>query len=416
LKLEKLSKHPGVYRTPTGHYTYTMELGDQPAQRCPTCKAKHWVEREPLAVCPACGSELGAPIEERRQRRSGVDEHGKPFATIEAASKARRKALGDVDQGTFVQPSDATLGAFLAAWLEGSRSRLRPTTLAGYRVHVRHNLIPALGAVRLQALTPSRVNAFYASLAAKGLSPKSIRNVHVVLRKALGDGVKWGRLTRNVAALADPPRVSRPEMKVWTTDQMRAFLAHVQDNRLYAGWLLAVTTGMRRGELVGLRWADVDLEGVRLSVVRAIVLVDGHPTISEPKTAKGRRSLSLDPATVAALRAHRLRQIEEEFAWGAAYQGSGLVLTAEDGSAIHPEHFADLFARFAADAKLPRIRLHDVRHSYATAALAAGISPKVVSERLGHATVGLTLDTYSHVLPSIDEEAAARVAGLILGT
>lgn len=172
---------------------------------------------------------------------------------------------------------------------------------------------------------------------------------------------------------------------------------------------------MRRGEVLGLRREGLDLQEGRLSITQTVVLVDGHPVISEPKTSKGRRSISLDPATVAGLSTHLRTQAEERLAWGPAYRDSGLLFTREDGTGVHPEAFADRFGVIAKRAKLPRIRLHDLRHSYAVVSLAAGIHLKVVSERLGHATIAITLDTYSHVLPSMDEEAASTVAALILG-
>jgi hypothetical protein len=179
--------------------------------------------------------------------------------------------------------------------------------------------------------------------------------------------------------------------------------------------MLFTTTGMRRGEVAGLRWTDVDLDTGRASPRRPRVVVNYDVVVSEPKTAKGRRSLALDPATVAALREHRTRQVEQRLAVGPRWQDSGLVFTWPDGRAIHPQRFSNWFEQHTRAAGLPRIRLHDVRHSYATAALAAGIPAKIVSERLGHATIAITMDTYSHVLPGLDELVAGTVARLILG-
>jgi integrase len=248
-----------------------------------------------------------------------------------------------------------------------------------------------------------------------GLAPKTVRNVHGVLHAALRDAVRWGYLPRNIAAGADLPKSVTPEMHVWNPEQLRAFLEHVRRDSLYAAWLLFATTGMRRGEVTGLRWIDVDLEAGRVSPRRPRVVVNHEVVASEPKTAKGRRSLALDPATVAALREHRTRQLEQRLAVGPRWQDSGLVFTWPDGRAIHPERFSRWFEQHARAAGLPKIRLHDVRHSYATAALAAGVPAKVVSERLGHANVAITMDTYSHVLPGLDAQAAGTVARLILG-
>jgi len=204
-------------------------------------------------------------------------------------------------------------------------------------------------------------------------------------------------------------------MKVWSPEQLRTFLGHVRGDRLYAAWLLFATTGMRRGEIAGLRWPDVDLDAGRVSPRRPRVVVSYEVLVSEPKTAKGRRSIALDPVTLAALREHRLRQLEDRLAVGPRWQDSGLVFTWPDGRPLHPERFSRWFEQHARAAGLPKIRLHDGRHSYATAALAAGVPAKVVSVRLGHANIAITMDTYSHVLPGLDEQAAGTVARLILG-
>ena len=274
----------------------------------------------------------------------------------------------------------------------------------------------------MQRPSPAQLNAFYRELliegrrnAADGLAPKTVYYIHSILHRALRDAVRWGYVVRNVADAADPPKAKTPEMRVWSPAQLRTFLDHVRGDRLYAAWLLAATTGMRRGEILGLRWNDLDLDAGRVAVRRPRILVDYQVQVSEPKTAKGRRSLALDPVTVAALRAHRARQAEEKLAVGGRYRDSELVFTRPDGIAVHPERFSDWFRQHVRAAGLPRIRLHDVRHSYATAALAAGIPAKVVSERLGHANIAITMDTYSHVLPGLDEQAAGQVARLILG-
>ena len=202
---------------------------------------------------------------------------------------------------------------------------------------------------------------------------------------------------------------------MWDKSQLREFLASVADDRLYGLFALAAVTGMRRGEICGLRWSDTDLDAARVHVRQSLILLDGKPHFSTPKTATSRRSLSIDPATVTALRAHKARQQRERLAAGPAWNDSGLTFTAADGTLLDPRHVSDTFTRLSRAAGLPIIRLHDLRHSYASIALAAGAHVKVVSARLGHSTVGVTLDTYSHLIEGVGESEADRVANLILG-
>jgi integrase len=242
------------------------------------------------------------------------------------------------------------------------------------------------------------------------------QGVHGMLHKALADAVRWGRLVRNAADAADQPRKSSPEMQVWTPEQMRSFLEHVRDDRLFAAWQLLSTTGMRRGELLGLRWADIDFERGSLAVRQVHTAVNYTVETGTPKTHKGSRTVSLDPATLAALRSHRRQQNEERLVWGGAWTETGLVFVRADGDAIHPQRLSQWFAQHVRRAGLPKIRLHDVRHSYATAVIRAGVPHKVVSQRIGHANPTITMTTYQHVLPGDDEQAALIGARAILGT
>ena len=354
---------------------------------------------------------------QRRQHSKGG------YRTKKECQAALNDALAALRVGTFVESSKRTVASYLVdEWLPAMQPpRVRPSTWLSYQRNLERHVIPALGTIELQRLTPAHLTGFYRSLLTSGrldggggLSAKSVKNIHGALHPALKDAVRWGYVARNVADAADPPKVVTPEMQVWSPPQLRTFLTHVRDDRLYAAWMLFATTGMRRGEVAGLRWVDVDLVAGRVTPRKPRVEVNYRVHVSEPKTAKGKRSLALDPATAAALREHRARQAEERLIVGPGWQDSGLVFTWGDGRPLHPERFSRWFERLAREAGLPRIRLHDVRHSYATAALAAGVPAKVVSERLGHANIAITMDTYSHVLPGMDERAASVVARLIL--
>jgi integrase len=253
-----------------------------------------------------------------------------------------------------------------------------------------------------------------------GLSPQTVRWIHVVLHRAFKDAVRWKRLAVNPCDTADPPKASAsaaPEMTTWNAATLADFLArsHGSGDPYFAAWHVLATTGLRRGEALGLRWADVDLATRRASIRQTVIVVDHCLAFGTPKTAKGRRQIALDPGTVAVLREHRKRQLEQRVLLGAGWPDHDLVFTLVDGSPVHPERFSREFKRRIDRWKLPHIRLHDLRHTWATLALQAGVHPKVVSERLGHAGVAITLDTYSHVTPDMQADAAATVADIIGG-
>lgn len=376
------------------------------------------------------GSRYSVVVELARDRITGQRrrEWHSGYTTKRDAEAARVEILARLQRGDYVAPSKRTVGGFLEdEWLPAIRSTLRASTHESYSANVRLHIAPAIGSVRLQGLTPAMLNALYAELASERqvagrtrqpLSPRTILYIHATIRRALADAVSWDLITRNPADRATPPsaRVARgQQMRTWTAAQLRIFLEHVVEDRLYAAWRVSGTTGMRRGEVLGLRWRDVDLDAARCSVFQTLITGKGAPRVSEPKTASGRRNVALDPQTVVALRTHRGRQAAEQIALGPAYEDSELVFCHEDGSPIWPRSFSRWFDLHVEKAKLPKIRLHDLRHTHATLALAAGIHPKVVSERLGHSTVGITLDTYSHAIPAMQEDAAVRVAALIEG-
>lgn len=331
-----------------------------------------------------------------------IQKWGSGFDRRKDAEAGLAEALEGLRTGSYVEPSKLTVAAFLTdEWLPAVKGSLRPSTFDSYAMIVRTRIAPEIGSVLLQRLTPGSINSMYGNLAER-LSPRSVRYSHAVLRHALADAVKWGQLARNPSDAANPPSAKAAKaqaMQTWSRDQLRAFLDHVRSDRLYAAWRVLATTGMRRGELMALRWPDIDLDA-------------GRAEIGDSKTGAG-RNVALDGETVAALREHRKAQAAERLALGPAYTDNGLVFAREDGAAIWGQSISRMFKRHSADAGLPVIRLHDLRHTHATLALRAGVHPKVVQERLGHASIGITLDTYSHAIPAMQEDAAAKVAALI---
>lgn len=344
------------------------------------------------------------------------------FATRKDAEAALARALTELREGTYVEPARQSVREYLAAWLDAIGGTVRPGTLRSYRTNIDRHVVPRVGALRLAGLTPVRLNAMYSELLASGrhdgrggLSPRTVQLTHVILHRAFRDAVRWGFLARNPADLADPPRQVRPELKVWSAEELRAFLAHAADDDLRPLWMVLATTGMRRGEALGLRWQDVDLDAGRVAIRQTLGSYGGKLVASPPKTPKSRRGLTLDDVTVGALHSHRIAQAEEALAAGKRVDGSWLVFARPDGSPLRPDSVSRRFIALTNAAGLPRIRVHDLRHTYATIALAAGTHPKVVAERLGHATIAITLDTYSHVLPSLEHDEALRIAQLIVG-
>jgi len=250
------------------------------------------------------------------------------------------------------------------------------------------------------------------------LDPRTVNYVHTILHRAFKDAVRWGRLPRNPCDAADPPRGGPKSdgFQVWDARTLRSFLetSGASGDRLHALWVLLATTGMRRGEALGVRWSDVDLDAGRLSVVQTIISVRGKVMIGEPKTARGRRPIALDPSTVAVLRAHRKRMLEERMLAGADFIDVGLVFHRPDGRCLRPEGVSVTFKRRVKQLGLPPLTLKGLRHTWATLALEQGIHPRVVQERLGHSTIAITLGIYSHVAPTLHDEAAEIVAGLVL--
>jgi len=378
--------------------------------------------------CERCGAALGPQTVQRRREWHGS------WAKKGDAKEALTSLLGDISRGTYVQKSEQTLEAYVETdWLPSLQ--LRESTKESYSRNLRVHVLPRIGSMVLQEVDAGTLNRLYAELlatgrrghrAGSGLSPRTVRYIHTILHRVFGDAVRWNRLVRNPADLADPPRQkdvedAAPEMRTWSGPQLAAFLENTKDTRYGPAWMFLATTGMRRGEALGLRWADLNLATGKVSIRQTVVTVNHRTSYGKTKTGRP-RVIELDSRTVAVLRQQKSRQAQERLLVGVGYRDAGLVFALPDGRPYHPERFSreflrkqESYNRIHPKAPLPHLTVHGLRHSWATLALRAGEHPKVVAERLGHANTNVTLNVYSHVVEGMQAKAAENVAALIFG-
>lgn len=339
----------------------------------------------------------------------------------EAVEKMDR-ALQELRRGTYVEPTHTFFGEWLDKWLgDYKRGQLRPGTYQSYQTLVRVHIKPALGRIPLAKLQSHMLQSFYneklksgRSDSKGGLSTRMVRYLHAVIRQALQQAVKEGLLPRNVADATSPPTVQSKQIRPLTEEELLSFLAGAKEDRLFPAYVLAATTGLRRGELLGLEWGCVDLEQGVITVQRQLVVLTEGPVLEETAKSKcGKRNIALTDDAIQELKRHRKTQLQEKLLLGEAYQDHGLVFCREDGTFLDPREFTKRFQRHLRREGLPRVRLHDLRHTHASLLLARGVHPKIVQERLGHSTITMTLDLYSHLFPGLQEAAAATLNGLL---
>jgi integrase len=326
--------------------------------------------------------------------------------TREEVRRKLAKAMGDRDSGLVFDAGNLTVGEYMDRWLRDVKDTVRQSTHERYGYAIGPHIKPAIGRIKLKDLTSAQVRWFYRDRLDYGLAPATVHKLHVVLHKALNAAVSDGLIPRNPTASLKLPRIIKEEIDPLDQEEARRLLKAADGDRLQALYVLALNTGMRQGELLALKWDDVDLERGVLRVRRTLSRTGNAYVFSEPKTKKSRRTIKLTAGAVRALRDHLSRQLEEMERMGSLYQPGGLVLATRTGTIINPSNLRSRsFKPLLERAGLRQIRFHDLRHTCATLLLSSNVNPKIVSEMLGHVSIAITLDTYSHVLPTMQESA-----------
>lgn len=328
------------------------------------------------------------------------------------AQKRLRQMLTELDNGMFTKPGKTTVADYLNTWLQDyCKPSLSPRTLQLYSYICRVHVIPVIGKITLTELKPQHLQKLYSEKLSSGLSARTVQICHVTIHKALKNAVRTNLLSRNVADAVDKPKIQRTEMHPMTESDLSRFLDAARQGNYYGLFYTYLFTGMRRNELLAVRWCDVDLLGMQISISRTMQYLNGvknHITFKEPKSMKSRRLIALSPSTVFVLEEHRKAQekMRESLQLPPILE-SDLVFCHWDGSPLLPDSITHAWVKLVRKCGLKGIRLHDARHTHATIMLKQGVHPKVVQERLGHSTISTTLDTYSHVAPGL-QQAAAR--------
>ena len=322
--------------------------------------------------------------------------------------------LAQIDSGLSWKGMNATLEEFMEEWLEASKIRLKPGSIYDYAGYMRRHIIPALGKIKLSDLKPGHIQAFYSQKQKEGASRSTLKNIHSTLHRALNQAAKWGYILSNPANVVDKPKTQHTEKKTWDETEVISFLSSIEGSLYHGLFYLAVITGLRKGELLGLKWQDLDWTSGELHIQRQLRYINGRGLkLQDLKTAASRRVVVLGKNTIEMLRNHNILQNNARIFSGEKWTESELIFTSDLGTPLHPDTTYRVFKRLLRAAGLPDIRFHDLRHTAATLMLKQGIHPKVVQERLGHADIAMTLNTYSHVIPSMQKEAAEKMDELL---
>lgn len=322
--------------------------------------------------------------------------------TKKETQAALTKKLAELQNGTYVEKTNQTVGSFSLQWLQGKKPSVRAGSFSVYQSYVNLYINRYIGKVPLQDLTARQIQKMYSDLS-ESIATNTIRKVHNTLQAILDEALSFGLISKNVARLIQAPSSTKSKMNYWNEEQVLTFLAVARKSRLYIACLLGVTTGMRVGEILGLRWQDIDFEREKLSIIQT--LSQSGSEFSETKTDGSRRSVALPDETLRSLKQHKVVISKEKLRVGSLYEDYDLVVCTSLGKPVHPANFRNRWRKLVMQADVPYIRFHDLRHTHATLLLKQGVHPKIVSERLGHSNIQVTLNTYSHIMPGLQEEA-----------
>ena len=355
--------------------------------------------------------DLHDPETGRRKRKWHSFKGTKREAQVESS-----RLISAISGGAYIEPAKITVAQFLDRWLEHIKPLVSPRTHERYGEIVRKNINPLLGAVILTKLRPMQISQAYAKALSGGrrdgrggLAASTVRYLHVILKASMRQAVRWQMLASNPVDAVDPPKIERVSMTTYDLAQTADLIDATQGSRMTITVILAVLCGLRRGEIAALRWRNVNLGAAQLAVTESAEQTKAGVRYKKPKSGKG-RMVALSARVVNELRSHRVQQAQERLKLGVALADDNFVVAQADGSPLQPRTITHQWHQLLANHKtLPRIRFHDLRHAHATHMLSSGVHPKIASERLGHSKVGITLDLYSHVLPGMQEDAAARV-------
>ena len=349
----------------------------------------------------------------------GKDSNGKRkqkkkrgFKTKKDAQKALTEAMNSFFQGTYIEPSKTLFQDYLTEWFQTKRRSIGIQTAQVYEHYLNSRIIPKLGKIAIAELSTLHIQSYINNLQEDGLSSSTVKKNYEIIRNSLEHAIDFGLIQNNVALKVKLPKSERKELMVWDEDEVNHFLQTAKEDRYYIVFYLAVTTGMRQGEILGLRWSDVNLKDGLLSI-RQTLSHDGKTFINGAKTKASLRTIALSEATIKKLQNHKMISSQEKLAIGPGYLNHNLVISTQIGSPVNPANIRRSFNRLTEVACLPRIRFHDLRHTHASLLLSKGINIKVISERLGHSNIKITLDTYSHVLPTMQKEAMQKLDEMV---